>query len=196
MLFCRTLETTIKVEDVLKVFDAYFHEKDMNWAKLVGVSSDDAPAMLGCRSGFVARIKQKNPDIVGTHCIIYHEALASRTLPMAMQNKLAIITHIVNCIKASAANSRLFSKLCKDMDSNHENLLFHANIRWLSKGNMLAQIYDLKDEVSIFLDSQGKHDFLLPFQSEDFQLARYNLLTFLKLLIASTCFCKAKITTV
>ena len=36
---------------------------------------------------------------------------------------------------------------------------------------MLAQIHDLKDEMSIFLDSQSKHDFLLPFQLEKFQLA-------------------------
>ena len=57
------------------------------------------------------------------------------------------------------------------MDSNHENLLFHTNVRWLSKGNMLARVYGLKDEVSIFLESQGKQDLLLPFQSQEFQLA-------------------------
>ena len=105
MLFCRTLEMTTKAEDVLKVVDAYFHEKDMNWMKLVDVCTDGARAMLGCRSGFVARIKQKNLDVVGTHCIIHPEALVSRTLPMAMQNKPAIIICIVNCINASAANS-------------------------------------------------------------------------------------------
>ena len=56
------------------------------------------------------------------------------------------------------------------MDSNHENLLFHTNVRWLSKGNMLARVYGLKDEVDIFLESQGKQDLLLPFQSQEFQL--------------------------
>ena len=35
---------------------------------------------------------------------------------------------------------------------------------------MLARVYGLKDEVSIFLESQGKQD-LLPFQSQEFQLA-------------------------
>ena len=57
------------------------------------------------------------------------------------------------------------------MDFNHENLLFHTIVRWLSKGNMLARVYGLKDEVSIFLKSQGKQDLLLPFQSQEFQLA-------------------------
>ena len=143
----------------------------MKWEKLVVVCTDGAPAMLGCRSGFITRVKQKNPDAVGTHCVIHREALASKTLPAAMKKKLAIMIRIVNFIKSSTVNSRLFSQLCKHMDSNHENLLFHTNVRWLSKGNMLARVYGLKDEVSLFLESQGKQDLLLPFQSQEFQLA-------------------------
>ena len=57
MLFSRKLETTTKAEDVLKVVDAYFCEKDKNLVKLVGVCTDGATAMLGCRSEFVTRIK-------------------------------------------------------------------------------------------------------------------------------------------
>ena len=155
MLFCKSLETTNKAEDVFRVVDAYFHKNDMKWEKLVGVCTDGAPAMLGGRSGFITRLKQKNPDAVGTHCVIHREVLASKTLPSVMKNKLAIIIRIVNFIKSSAVNSRLFSQLCKQMDSNYENLLFHANVRWLSKGNMLARVYGLKDEVSIFFESQG-----------------------------------------
>ena len=41
---------------------------------------------------------------------------------------------------------------------------------------MLARIPDLKDEMSTFLDFQSKHDFLLLFQSEKFQLAMAYLL--------------------
>ena len=193
MLFCRPLETTTKAEDVLELVEAYFHEKDMKWERLVGVCTDGAPAMLGCRSGFIARIKEKNPDVVGTYCVIHREALASKTLPAAMKNKLAIITRIVNFIKISAVNFRLFAKLCKDMNSNHINLLFHTNVRWLSKGNMLARVYDLKDEASIFFKSQGQQDLLLPFQSEEFNKQWHALLTFSKLLIASIYFCKPQI---
>ena len=46
MLFCRLLETTTKAEDVLKLVEAYFHEKDMKWERLVGVCTDGAQAML------------------------------------------------------------------------------------------------------------------------------------------------------
>ena len=77
MLFCKPLETTTKAEDVFRVVDAYFHKNGMKWEKLVGVCTDGAPAMLGCRSGFITRVKQKNPDAVGTHCVIHRETLAS-----------------------------------------------------------------------------------------------------------------------
>ena len=57
------------------------------------------------------------------------------------------------------------------MDSNHISLLFHTNVQWLSKDDMLPPVYDLKYEVSIFIKCQGQQDLLLPFQSEEFQLA-------------------------
>ncbi|XP_029636965.1 zinc finger BED domain-containing protein 5-like [Octopus sinensis] len=56
------------------------------------------------------------------------------------------------------------------MEFEHEALLFHKNIRWLSKGNMLGQLYELQ-EVAIFLDLLQKADLHDKFQSEGFQLS-------------------------
>lgn len=170
MLFCKPLETTTKAEDVFKVVATFFDNNGMKWEKLVGVCTDGAPAMIGSRSGFIARIKQISPNAVGSHCVIHREALASRTLPAAMKDHLAIIIRAVNFVKTSAVNTRLFTKLCQDMDSNHETLLFHTSVRWLSKGNMLARVYDMRDELKLFLEAHGKKDLLLPFTSEKFQL--------------------------
>ena len=47
------------------------------------------------------------------------------------------------------------------MELEHEALLFHTNVQWLSKGNMLGRFYELREEVAIFLYSQqktGLHD--------------------------------------
>ena len=104
------------------------------------------------------------------HCVIHSEALASKTLTAAMKDKLAIAIRVVNFIKASATNTRLFNYVCKEMDSTYETLLFHKSVRWLSKGHMLARVYDMKEEVKRFLESHGKQDLLLSFTSEEFQL--------------------------
>ena len=40
------------------------------------------------------------------------------------------------------------------MDANHECLLFHTQVRWLSKGNMLQRVLELFDEILAFLKAQ------------------------------------------
>ena len=61
-----------------------------------------------------------------------------------MKDKLAIGIRVVNFVKASATNTKLFNHLCKEMDSAYETLLFHTAVRWLSKGNKLGRVYDLR----------------------------------------------------
>ena len=149
----------------------FFQENQLSWDSLTGVCTDEAPAMLGLQSGFTTRVKEKNPSVVGTHCILHREALASRTLPAEMRDVLNVAIKVVNFIKAGALNSRLFKLLCKDMESEHEALLFHTNVRWLSKGNMLGRLYELREEVAMFLDLQQKAALHDKFQSESFRLS-------------------------
>ena len=54
-MLCCPLETLTKADDVLAVVSKLFEENNLSWDKLVGVSTDGAPAMLGSRSGFVIR---------------------------------------------------------------------------------------------------------------------------------------------
>ena len=127
--------------------------------------------MLSLQSGFITRVKEKSPSAKGTHCILHREALASRTLPAEMRDVMNLAIKVVNVIKAGALNSRLFKQLCVDMDSEHQALLFHTNVRWLSKGNMLGWLYELRKEVATFLDSEQKADLHDKFQSEGFLLS-------------------------
>ena len=88
--------------------------------------------------------------------MIHREALASKTLPDELQSVLKSVIEVVNFIKSSALNTRLFGNLCMEMDSCHQNLLFYTEVRWLSKGNMLRLICDMKDEITQFLRDQKK----------------------------------------
>ena len=171
MMLCCPLETTSKADDVLAVVSTFFEENNLSWDRLVGVCTDGAPAMLGSRSEFVTKIKQKSPSVVETHCVIHREALAARTLPVELMNSLNSVIKIVNFIKGGALNTRLFARLCHDIGADHEALLFHTNVRWLSKGNMLERFYELKDEVKLFLEDQKKFDLLAILHSEEFELS-------------------------
>lgn len=170
ILFCHPMESCTTAEDIFQDVSNFFQENQLSWDSLVGVCTDGAPAMLGLQSGLVTKVKEKNPSVIGTHCILHREALASRTLPAEVRDVLNLAIKVVNFIKAGALNSRLFKLLCKDMESEHEALLFHTNVRWLSKGNMLGRLYELREEVAIFLDSQQKADLHDKFQSEGLQI--------------------------
>jgi len=37
------------------------------------------------------------------------------------------------------------------MGSDHQNLLFHSEVRWLSRGEALKRLYELRKEVELFL---------------------------------------------
>ena len=102
--------------------------------------------MLGSRSDFQKKVKELAPETKGTHCFIHRYALASKTLPTALNNVLDLVVKIVNFSKAGSLNTRQFKELFKDMNATHETLLFRTAVRWLSKG-----IYEMKDEIKIIL---------------------------------------------
>ena len=92
--------------------------------------------MLGARSGFLELVKRKNSNVIGTHCIIRRKALASRTMSLPLKQTLDSAIKVINYIKASALNTRLFKKLCQDMGAEYEYLLFYTSVGWLSKGDI------------------------------------------------------------
>ena len=167
-LFCKPLETTTKAEDVMAVVSTFFREMNLDWKRLARVCSDGAPAMLGSRSGFISLVKHKNPNVLGTHCFIHREALASKTMPSSLCADLVIVIKVVNYVKSGACNTRLFRQICEGLDATHQYLLFHTQVRWLSKGNMLARVFELKEEVNTFLKMKCKMDLLSEFNKPEF----------------------------
>ena len=86
-------------------------------------------------------------------------------MPSSLCANLAIIIKVVNYIKSGASNTRLFRQICEGMDATHQSLLFHTQVRWLSKGNMLARVIELKEEVDTFLKMKCKMDLLTEFNN-------------------------------
>ncbi|XP_076059427.1 protein FAM200C-like [Oratosquilla oratoria] len=169
-LFCKPLQTTTKAQDVMGLINDFFEGSNISWESLVGVCTDGAPARLGSRSVFVTLVKQKNPAVESTHCLIHKEVLASRTLPKNFKQHLETVINDVNFTKGSALSTRLFRRLCEGMGADHESLLFHTQVRWLSKGNMLQRVLELFDEVVAFLRAQENVVLLEALEDEFFRV--------------------------
>ena len=152
LLFCIALDINTKASNVMEKVDHFFNENGIAGKNLCGVCTDGAPAILVSKSGFRALVQKKTPNVLFTHCFIHWKALASKTLPCGLQDVLKVTIEIVNFVKSSALHTLLFRNLCKDMGSEHTNLLYHTKVRWLSKGNVLSGVFELRDELKIFLN--------------------------------------------
>ena len=100
--------------------------------------------------------------------MIHKAALVSKTIPKRLHEHMSVVIKVVNYVKSLALNIRLFSKLCEDMDADHTALLYHSQVRWLSKGNMLSRIFEPREKVKLFLVAKQKHDLLLAFGGDGF----------------------------
>ena len=75
---------------------------------------------------------------------------------------------MVNNVKGSALNSRLFKILCEDLGTDHSALLFHSNVRWFSRGNVTKCVYELRKELLGFFQQSNKCKTLVTSLRDDF----------------------------
>ena len=113
--------------------------------------TDGALSMRGAKSGFTTLVKKRAPHIISSHCAFPRHALASKTLPEYLKAYWKHVIECVNFIRARALNHRLFKVLCDQMGSGHLALLYHTEVRWLSRGLVLSRVFELCGEIETFL---------------------------------------------
>ncbi|KAL4125866.1 hypothetical protein QTP88_010103 [Uroleucon formosanum] len=133
LLFCKTLKTSTKV------------------------CMDGAKAMSGHITGLVGHIKKVSAECKFTHCVLHREALAAKHLSEELKKVLDQSVKIVNSIKTRPQKSRYFKILCQDMGNLHENVLLYTEVRWLSRGNVLSRVFELREELHIFFTEHKSH---------------------------------------
>ena len=114
------------------------------------MTADGAAAMQGSQKGVVKRIKQLSPKCVEIHCIVHREALVMKKLKLnavvvggqenELNNVLLEVVDIVNSIRKSAKQQKLFSKICNEIGSTSKKLILYSEVRWLSRGKVLSRV--------------------------------------------------------
>ena len=146
---CRSQYLRTRVVDIFVLIDAFFQHHSISWDKDGSLCTDGAPAMMGHRSGFTALVKQRAPQVSTSHCFLHRHALATRTLPIVFKVVLDTAVRVVNFRRrGSSMNHRLFKACFNELGTEHQVLLFHTEVRWLSRGRVLARVSEQHGEIS------------------------------------------------
>ena len=162
------LEATTKGDDIFQMVNSFFKQHGLKWKNLRGCTTNKAPAMLGQKSGFRAHVMKVAPHVKFLHCMIHRFALSCKVLPIKLFDVLSLVIKMVNNVKRSTLNSRLFKILCEHLGADHSVLLFHSNVCWLSRGNVTKRVYELRKELLGFFQQSNKCETLVASLRDDF----------------------------
>ena len=165
--YSNTLSTTTTAADVKALEDSFFEANKLSWKKFKHICTDDAPAIIGVKSGFVTLVKNEWLHVTFLHSSLHRYTLASKTLPLHLMEVLEAAVKVINFILSRARNHRLFQLLAKEIGLQHVGLLFYTKVRWLSRGKCLSLLYELKNEVEIFLQ-ENKNSLRFQFYHKEF----------------------------
>lgn len=116
-------------------------EKKVPLEKLVSVTTDGAPAMIGRHTGFIAHCKGDTefPNFLHYHYIIHQQALCAKVI--GFEHLMTAVVKIINSIRSRAKQHRTFKVLLEELSTEYGDLLLHIEIRWLSRGQILLRFF-------------------------------------------------------
>ena len=142
--------------EVLNAFDKF----GLDLSTLCGIATDGAQTMSGTGIEFIgflkSALKEKNisDNITIFYCIIRQQNLCAKSLKF--KHVMGPVIKTINFIRARGLNHRQFQKFLHDLDTEHQDLAYFSEVRWLSKGSMLRRFYELRKEVALFLKNEGR----------------------------------------
>ena len=160
------LRSTTTGRDIFLALENCMKKHGLPWDKLVCLATDGAPAMCSSNVGVVGLVKKKLNNLeaneinfISVHCILHQGALCSKSLQM--KEVMDLVVKTVNFIRSHGLNHRQFKSFLVDMDSEYGELLYHTEVRWLSRGKILKRFFALRNEISLFMKMKNKAILLL-----------------------------------
>lgn len=147
---------------------------NLNWKNCKGITSDGTANITGKQSRVIKKLLEVT-SAMWNHCFIHREALVSREIPQNLMEVLKNAVKVVNFIIGSSLNSRLL-ETCLEIGANYTHLLYHTKVLWLSQGKIRSRVYELRNEIHIFLTEKKSH--LATIFEEDIWVMKLAYLTY------------------
>uniref|UniRef100_A0A3P9DNK1 SPIN-DOC-like zinc-finger domain-containing protein n=1 Tax=Maylandia zebra TaxID=106582 RepID=A0A3P9DNK1_9CICH len=143
---------------MMKVCDVVCPEKKQAFSNVSLSRNTVMVHQCGQRSGLVGRVREKMRaencagELTVYHCIIHQESLCGKALKM--EHVMTAVTRVINFIRAKGLNHRQFKSFLEECGS--EDVPYHTEVRWLSRGKVLNRCFELREEIFQFLESKGQ----------------------------------------
>jgi len=128
------------------------------WSKVSGILTDGAPAMAGERSGLSTlicnKVSEEGGNAIKLHCIIHQQALCAKHLKFDPVMKPVV--KAINSIRSKALYHRQFQQFLLDIQAEYGDVIYHNDVRWLSRGSALQRFFALREEIGQFLSEKGQ----------------------------------------
>lgn len=127
-------------------------ELKLPWSKVSEIITDGAPAMAGEPSGMSTLICNKVTDEGGNaiklHCIIHQQALCAKHLKF--DNVMKPVVKAIDSIRSKALHHRQFQQFLLDIQAEYGDVIYHNDVRWLSRGSALQRFFSQRGNWTFF----------------------------------------------
>ena len=94
-LFCKTLGKTTG-EEIFCITKEYLENENLQWENFISICTDGAAVMIGRNKGLVKRVKERNQNVIVTHCFLHRATLVFKNLPADLVLVLNDVVSMVN----------------------------------------------------------------------------------------------------
>ena len=109
--------------------------------------------MCGKTNGAMTLLQEHiERKIIINHCTIQRQVLSV----LKFDRVMLVVAYVVNYLRTRKLNHRLFKSFLKEADSEYGDVVYHTDVRWLSRANVLQRFIALKLEISKFLETEPK----------------------------------------
>lgn len=154
-----SMESTVTGGDLFLKVKETVSNLGLDFKNLKCVTTDGGRNMCGTKTGLVGNICNAvtgagadKPMIL--HCIIHQQALCGKH--MKISDVMDVVVQTVNFIRSHSLTHRQFKNFLAEIDSEYQDVPYHCEVRWLSRGKVLERFFQLRAEIDIFMTDKNR----------------------------------------